>query len=348
MRLPNSYGSIVKLKGKRRKPYMIRKTVGYTDDGQQIRKVIGYAKSRDVAYQILAEYNNDPYDIDLSKVTFSVIFNKWIGIKQQQLQEQKISASSVTSYNNIYKNHLQPLHNEIFVNLRTEKMQECINQINGSYTLKNYAKILCTQLFDYSISTLEMPIKRNYAKDLDIGKKEKSKLHTFFSEEQKNLFWENINVKYMDTILIMIYTGLRPSELLGIEKKNVYLNDKYMVGGIKTDAGIDRIIPLHDRIVPLIEKYMFEDGKWLISHVNGKKMPYRYYLDFVWNKIMNQFNLENKPGDCRHTFATELDNVKANKLCIKIIMGHSIKDITDGVYTHKTIEQLLETVNLLK
>ncbi len=98
----------------------------------------------------------------------------------------------------------------------------------------------------------------------------------------------------------------------------------------------------------MIEKYMSEDGKWLINHVNGKKMPYRYYLDFVWNKIMSQFNLENKPGDCRHTFATELDNVKANKLCIKIIMGHSIKDITDGVYTHKTIEQLLETVNLLK
>ena len=51
----------------------------------------------------------------------------------------------------------------------------------------------------------------------------------------------------------MIYTGLRPTELLEILTENVHLEEKYMIGGIKTDAGKDRIIPLNDKIIPLIK-----------------------------------------------------------------------------------------------
>jgi len=67
-----------------------------------------------------------------------------------------------------------------------------------------------------------------------------------------------------------------------------------------------------------------------------------------WNTIMLKLKMNHTPYDCRHTFATRMDNVSANKVCIKLIMGHQIKDITDVVYTHKTKEQLIEQVNLLK
>ena len=41
--------------------------------------------------------------------------------------------------------------------------------------------------------------------------------------------------------------------------------------------------------------------------------------------------------------------IENNKyLVIKLIMGHQIKDITEGIYTHKTKEQLIDQVNLLK
>ena len=39
MKLPNGYGSVVKLSGKRRKPYMVRKTVGYHIDPIKEKKV---------------------------------------------------------------------------------------------------------------------------------------------------------------------------------------------------------------------------------------------------------------------------------------------------------------------
>lgn len=48
----------------------------------------------------------------------------------------------------------------------------------------------------------------------------------------------------------------------------------------------------------------------------------------------------------RHTFASLMDSAGANDVCIKLIMGHSMKnDTTKGTYTHKTLEELLTEVN---
>lgn len=53
-----------------------------------------------------------------------------------------------------------------------------------------------------------------------------------------------------------------------------------------------------------------------------------------------------KPHDCRHTFATLMNNAGANDVCTKLIRGHSFgNDITKGVYTHKSVTELLAEVN---
>ena len=55
--MPNSYGSIEKLSGNRRKPFMVRKTVGWDENGKQIRKIIGYYESRTMALPIFDTCN---------------------------------------------------------------------------------------------------------------------------------------------------------------------------------------------------------------------------------------------------------------------------------------------------
>ena len=57
-------------------------------------------------------------------------------------------------------------------------------------------------------------------------------------------------------VLVMIYTGMRPGEFTTIKKDNVYLEERYMIGGIKTAAGKDRIIPIHEGIVPFVAQMM--------------------------------------------------------------------------------------------
>ena len=62
MKLPNGYGSVVKLSGKRRKPYMVQKTTGYHIDPIKEKKVadyiiIGYTATKAEGLQMLADYN---------------------------------------------------------------------------------------------------------------------------------------------------------------------------------------------------------------------------------------------------------------------------------------------------
>ena len=75
--------------------------------------------------------------------------------------------------------------------------------------------------------------------------------------------------------MIYFFTGLRPSELLLIEKSNVF--EKYMIGGIKTKAGKDRLIPLHHKIRPYIQNFIHTKGKYLICNLDGSQMSYDTY-----------------------------------------------------------------------
>ena len=56
MKLPNGYGAVVKLSGKRRKPYAARVTLKWTEDGKQIRKYLGFFRTRQEALKALANY----------------------------------------------------------------------------------------------------------------------------------------------------------------------------------------------------------------------------------------------------------------------------------------------------
>lgn len=60
---------------------------------------------------------------------------------------------------------------------------------------------------------------------------------------------------------------------------------------------------------------------------------------------MTKLGMSHLPHDCRHTTATKLDNVGANTTVVKRILGHASHDITERVYTHKTHEQLVETID---
>ena len=73
---------------------------------------------------------------------------------------------------------------------------------------------------------------------------------------------------------------------------------------------------------------------------------YGTYMSGNFNTCMGKLKMKHLPHDGRHTFASLMDSTGANDVCIKLIMGHSMKnDTTKGTYTHKTLEELLTEVN---
>lgn len=92
----------------------------------------------------------------------------------------------------------------------------------------------------------------------------------------------------------------------------------------------------------------------LVEDDTGKvKRKYTYlaytygtYMNGNFNTCMGKLKMKHLPHDGRHTFASLMDSTGANDVCIKLIMGHSMKnDTTKGTYTHKTLEELLTEVN---
>lgn len=184
-------------------------------------------------------------------------------------------------------------------------------------------------------------------------------IHTHFTEDEIKLLWDNLGiVNNIDIILIYIYTGVRPTELLEIKSSDVHIKEKYMIGGIKTEAGKNRVIPLHNKIVPLVENRLKDNREYLITNKYGKQYTRAVYTNSNWNTVTNKLGLVHSPHDTRYTFAYLSDKFNLNSVATKIIMGHSIAnadrtafksgdkfDVTKGTYTEKTINDLLTEIN---
>lgn len=333
MRLPNGYGAVVKLPGKRRRPYAARITVEYDENGRQKYKYLGYFRLRSEALACLKEYNDNPYNIKLTDITFQELYERW--------KEWKLSsgASIKTVYNAAYLS-FQPLTKSLFVDLKANDYQRIIDKLKLGYNTKITMKTLINQMYKYA-QMLDVPVK-NYGKFIVVHRDAMSTLHKPFTDDELKTLWKYKKNKDIQIVLIYIYTGLRPSELLSIKTENVFLDEKYMIGGIKTLAGKNRIIPIADKILPFITSLFNKENKYLLVDETGEKMTYYKFRETIWNNVLVKDHL---PHDCRHTCATLLSNANVDRKIIQLILGHSTGDVTDGVYIHKTTEQLIRAIN---
>lgn len=343
LRLPSGYGGVVKLKGNRRKPYQVRLTKGFTEEGKQIYMYLGYYAKRTEALEALAEYNSSPYDITRETITFSEVYKKW-----SNEHFKKVSSSSIERYSNAYRKYCKSLYKMRFKDIRLTHLQAVIDNCGMAHPTRASIKTLFNVLFSFAMKN--DIVDKDYAQYVDIGQREGKTNRKIFSQEEINELFKYVDTfEYLDTILIMIYSGLRIGELLDLRIKNIHLKDRYMVGGNKTEAGKNRIIPISKKTESFIKKY-YETNKnkeFLIVNSFGRQMQYSNYRREKFDNIMEKLRMDHRPHDTRHTFASLMDSAGANKLCIKRIMGHSSPDITDKVYTHKTIQELIEAIDLI-
>ena len=334
MRRGNGEGSIFKLSGKRRKPWAARITVGYENDGKQIYKYVGYYSTKTEAKNALREYLINPFNLDHKNTKLSHIFNEWE-------KTSDLADTTLRSYQSAF-NQAKALHNMNMRDIKAahiekvmEDMKPHMRSVFKNAMGKVYTYAVRHEIVDKDIIGL-ISVKTSH-----IETKEKT---PFTAQEIERL--KSFKHPLNDTALILLYTGMRISELLEIKRENVFLDEGYMIGGTKTTAGKNRIIPIHDEIFDLIKK-RYDDGyKYLITR-NGKKENYGTYRIHYWNKMNSVLGTRHTPHDTRHTFTTFADKCGMNKVALKRILGHVLSDITDH-YTHKSPEELKAEVNKLQ
>lgn len=346
MRNPNGYGCVYKASGNRRNPYIARITIGWDNDGKQLFKIIGSFPTSVEARKALADYNANPYDIDAAKVTFSELYEKWSSEKFN-----KISQSMVLSYKNAFR-AFAPIHDSQFIMLRKHHFQMVISDSGKTYSGRERMKMLASQMSKFAMEN-DIVVK-DYSCFVDLGDKpDKVLKRKPFTEEQIELLYKSLHVyRYTDTILMMIFSGVRPSELLLTETENVHLDENYFVCGIKNNSSKNRKVPISKFVRPFFEKYYNEavaaNSKWLIQNTEGQQMKYSNFNRDKFHKIMEQLEMEHMPHDGRHSFASFMDKAEANKLCTQLIMGHSPRVLIDNTYVHKTVKELQVEIDKLE
>lgn len=288
----------------------------------------------------LADFNKNPYDIDAARITFAEVYEKWSSIAYRTL-----SYSAVTGYKGAFK-HCEPIHNKVFRELKKTHLQAIVNEIEAP-SMKEVTKYLFQKTYKFALEN--DIVEKDYSKFVTLPKKPPAKKKVPFTREEIDLLWENVDiVKYADFVLILLYTGMRIGELLNIKKQDIFLEERYMIGGSKTDAGKERLIPLHKRIVPLIQKRMESSpNDWLFLNKRGYNLKYSPFMKYHWPNLMEDIGADHTPHDTRHTFVSEMDRLGVNPISTKRIVGHANENVTEH-YTHKTIEELIEAVDNLE
>lgn len=185
--------------------------------------------------------------------------------------------------------------------------------------------------------------------------------------------------KYYDGIYILLHTGLRISEFVGLTRSDIdfqnmkinvdhqlqrYNGIGYKVVEPKTESGI-RQIPMtpevaecfrrmlkarrKPKVEPIIDGYagflcLDKDGKPMVA------MHWEKYFQHICEKYNSIYKVQLPkitPHVCRHTFCSRMAVARMNPKTLQYIMGHSDISVTLNTYTHLGFEEASEEVRRL-
>lgn len=358
MRLPNGFGQITKIKNKRlRKPFRAMVTVGKTEEGKPICKLLkpqAYFQTYNEAYAALLEYNRNPYQIE-DNITMLELYERWSKDYFKTLTTKSSTRTIESAWG-----YCSEIYDVPVVDIRVRHIKSCIEQgkriVNGELRLaseptQKRIKSILNMMLDYAVEY--DIIDRNYARSFNASKSIKketpTQAHMPFKEEEICKLWNNVqSVPYVDALLIQCYTGLRPQELVLIRNENINLVTGTIIGGMKTESGTNRLIPIHPKIHHLIEA-RYDPNKEYLINIDGKGITYGQYR-YRFMKILDKLGLDSnhKCHDPRMHFITMAKKYNVDEYAIKYIVGHSINDVTEKVYTRRDVDWLKEEIIKIK
>lgn len=329
-RLPNGFGTVTKLSGNRRKPYRAMKRVGLNENGKPIYQAIGYYATKSEAIKALTDHDGILVE---KPPTVLDVYKLW-------KTEYEMKKPLPNTYDNAFQK-IRPLHYRKIADLKALDLERVVNSNTIPRTTKYVISVVLHGIYGYAMRH-EMVMK-DYSHIANFNYDVKVQI-------QRNLYTaDEINALdpdkfYERATLIMLYTGLRISELGKLKTSDIHYEERYMVGGVKTAAGKNRIIPIHEEIAPLIKMQLEIAGNRSTFYCDDKHnfiIKDSLYAYYVRNGISHS------PHDTRHTFVTQAYLCGMDENILKRIVGHTLNGVTQSVYVHMPIETLVAEINKL-
>ena len=339
-------------------------TVGKTDEGKPICKLLqpqAYFETYNEAYSALLEFNKNPFDISNS-VTMNELYEKWIAS-----YSKKVGEGNIITTRSAWK-YAAPLYDLRIRNVRVPQLKNIL--VNGEFidshgkrhtttpSLQNTLKKTFNLMFDYAVEN-ELTDK-NYARLFRIPNEAPTetvnnvKPHVSLTDDELQILWNSIGSDpTIEIILVQCYSGWRASELLQLKLADIDLSQQIMIGGAKTSAGKKRIVPIHPKILHIIQKRYhhaeqngFEYPFYIPAADGSYRKPYYALYSRQFSITVKSLGIApHNTHDCRKTFVTRAKAVGMDEYAIKRLIGHHIKDLTERVYTERSVEWLRTELN---
>lgn len=370
-RLPNGFGQISEIKNYNlRNRFRVMIPVGKKSNGRIISKLLkpqAYFKTYNEAYAALVEYNKNPYDL-IDDITVYKLYERWTNdyFKQLNSASSQRTITSAWSYcNSVYDMRVKDIRARHIKGCMEEGFIETKNGLKKPTAgVKSRIKSMFNLMLDYALE-YEI-VDKNYSRTFSLSDEvidemnSAKRLHISFTDEEMEKLWKyEPTSKNVKIILFQCYSGWRPQELGLLKLTNVDLKNDIIIGGMKTKAGTDRIVPIHKKIKDIV-KFLYDEAielnsEYLINctdtktHTNSYRFTYDKYLH-RFRKVIDELELnpEHRPHDPRKHFVTMAKKYNVDEYAIKYIVGHAISDITEKVYTDRKDEWLKEEIAKIK
>lgn len=315
-------------------------TLGYytNDEGKLKRKRL--TKSGFKTKKEALEYITD---LKSNKKTNDINFEKlWLIFRETAYTQ--LSESKQTAYRIAWNKIKLDLCFKNISDVTSDDLQRVTDKYGTSYYTKRDIKSLLSHL--YKIALRDDYIQTNKASFIMLPALN-SKERDIFTDKEIDLLWNDYNTTQSIItahILLMLYTGMRPGELLTIKKSNINLTEQYLTGGIKTEKGKRRKIIIPNKIMCIVF-FLLEQS------TNDLLTTYTNDNDFYdeWAAKRNELKLNKNlvPYCCRHTYVTNCTKLRMSPAMLQELTGHEDYDTTLD-YTHLSIKDRLDAVNMLK
>ena len=323
----NGQGSVYKLPSGKYKAVII--TGYYLDDNGRTRKHTRSAvfDLKKDAVSALPSLREAPRARERDATTFQEVYKAW-------LPTHRAGRSTMDCYKAAVR-YFGPLFTIPFREIDVDDLQECIDECERGKRTKENMRATVGLMYKYAIPRHLTSNSINLAQYLSVSGEGAAHRDALTIEEIGKL-WDSVDsVQWVEDILILCYTGFRPSEFLALNSDSYDPVSHTLTGGAKTDAGKGRVVTISPKILPFVEHRVAVGGP-LCSN-KGRYWGLKAFSEKAFYPALDACGIDNPmvevgggvlrhritPHSCRHTFATLIKRVAgADKDKLELI-GHT-------------------------
>ncbi|MDD3056134.1 MAG: tyrosine-type recombinase/integrase [Aliarcobacter sp.] len=164
-------------------------------------------------------------------------------------------------------------------------------------------------------------------------------------------FTENIAYRNRLILKIIIYTGVRVSEILNLKMKDMFKEENVYLLQIKGKGNKPRVVMIKSSIIENDLKHWLDirvcNSDLLVCNQKGERLTQAYVSRIVENILISASIRKEKNGAhmLRHSFATLLYAKHHDLILVQEALGHA--DInTSRIYTHFDKDRLYKTTEI--